>query len=123
MEFMILILVSLAGAEIGDIIHELNRFDPSNHLKPKLILAAQPHRRAMQHADQACYSFHTPEWSTHGAYCSSCVHVVITAAVCAIREGVERMYRASAAGRTKSMMWRIGTPPHLATPDPPLMQK
>src|SRR6185312_4968561 len=51
-ELVILVIASLTGAKVRKVMDELNRRYPLHHLEPELILATQPQRRTMQHADR-----------------------------------------------------------------------
>jgi hypothetical protein len=51
-ELVIFVITTIAGAEVGEIVHELDRRDPLDHLEAQLVLATQPQRRAMQHAER-----------------------------------------------------------------------
>jgi hypothetical protein len=41
-EFVILVIATLAGAEVREIVDELDRRDPLDHLEPELVFTAQP---------------------------------------------------------------------------------
>ena len=52
-EFVILVVTAFTGAKVGIVMHELDGRDPFDHFEADLVLAAQPQRRPMQHADGA----------------------------------------------------------------------
>ncbi len=45
-EFVVLIVAAVAGAQVGKVMNEFDRDDPFDHLEAELVLAAQPQRRA-----------------------------------------------------------------------------
>jgi len=48
-ELVILVITTLAGAQIRKIMHKLDRLDPLDHLEAKLVLHAQSKRSPMRH--------------------------------------------------------------------------
>src|SRR6476646_5728338 len=76
-EFMIFVISALTGAEVREIMNELNRRYPLHHLEPQLVFAAQPQRCAVQHADGRSIHFISEdrEFVAHVGYS---VHVIVT---------------------------------------------
>jgi hypothetical protein len=50
-EFMIFIVTALPSAKVGKVAHELDRRDPFDHFEAQFVLATEPERRSVQHAD------------------------------------------------------------------------
>ena len=82
-EFVILVISALTGAKIREVMDELDRRDPLHHLEPELILAAQPQRRAVQHADGRSVHL-VGEDGQLVAHVGYLVHVVVTPNVAAV---------------------------------------
>ena len=51
-EFVVFVVTTFAGTEISKVVHELDGRDPLHHLETEFVLAAQPQRRPMQHAER-----------------------------------------------------------------------
>src|SRR4249919_1084687 len=51
-ELVVLVVATWSGAQIGVVFDELDLRDPLDHLEAEFVLAAQPQRRAMQHAQR-----------------------------------------------------------------------
>ena len=82
---MIFVVSALAGAKVREIMNELDRRDPLHHLEPELIFAAQPQRRAVQHADGRSVHFISEdrEFVAHVGYS---MHVIVTPGLAAVGE-------------------------------------
>lgn len=46
---MIFVVAALAGAEVVEAVHKLDRRDSFDHLEAQLVLAAKPQRRSVQY--------------------------------------------------------------------------
>ena len=51
-ELVVLVVAALSGAEVPEVVQELYGRKPLHHLEAQLVLAAQPYRSAVQHADR-----------------------------------------------------------------------
>jgi hypothetical protein len=49
----IFIVTALPSAKVGKVAHELDRRDPFDHFEAQFVLATEPERRSVQHADGA----------------------------------------------------------------------
>ena len=80
---MIFVISALTGAEVREIMNELDRRDPLHHLEPKLVFAAQPQWCAMQHADGRSIHF-ISEDGQFVAHVGYSVHVIVTPDLAAV---------------------------------------
>ena len=115
---MIFVITTLAGAQVGEIMYELDGPDPFDHLEAQLVLASQPEWGSMKHVERRSIHF-IGEQGQPVPHVLNCVNVVVTATFGTFGERIEDNITGLGAGFTMSRMLRMGTPPHLATPDHP----
>ena len=85
---MVFVIAALASAEMGEVVNELDRRYPFDHLEAELVLATQAKRGAVKDAEGSAVHL-VREDSKLMAHVRQLVNVIIATAVRAIGERVE----------------------------------
>src|SRR5690348_13502402 len=84
-EFVVLVIATLAGAQLRVITHELYGLDPFDHLEAQLVLASQPQGRSVQQRERRPIHLVGKDGQLM-PHVSQVVDVIIDAAIGAFRE-------------------------------------
>ncbi len=82
---MIFVISTLAGAQVPEIAHKLDRLDPFDHLESQLVLAAQSEWSAMQKVERLSVHLIGKDGQLM-AHVSHGVNIVVNAALRPFRE-------------------------------------